>query len=171
VKTALLAGVAALSVLSAAAQSATKTELPDAMLGAWCGGGVYDEVEHLRHTVDEDGQRLEDANECANHGGVYIRKDGWDYYRFGPRGSCDFTSVEFSRRGQPGDRVRPPVLNRQKQQDEYAEPEYTEPEPTKTLNDVYLVRAICKFDLKSWPEMYEVQTGDNWLVRRPLAES
>jgi len=35
----LLAGVAALSVLASAAQTfATKAELPDEMLGAWCGG-------------------------------------------------------------------------------------------------------------------------------------
>jgi hypothetical protein len=165
----LLATVALLAMLSASAQATTKAELPDAMLGAWCARGVYDEVEYLQHTEDADGQRIDDADECANHGGVYIRKGGWDYYRFGPRGSCEFTSVEFSRRGQPGDRVRPPVLNRQKQQD--TEPEYTEPEPTKTLSDVYLVRATCKVDLESWFEIYEIQTGDDWLVRRPLAES
>jgi hypothetical protein len=39
VKKLLLAGVAALSLLNVAAAqtSATKAELPDAMLGAWCG--------------------------------------------------------------------------------------------------------------------------------------
>jgi hypothetical protein len=47
----LLAGIGALSMLSAstAQTSATKAELPDAMLGAWCGRWSDDEVAVTRH--------------------------------------------------------------------------------------------------------------------------
>src|ERR1700757_203666 len=104
----LLAGVAALSVLNMAAaqKSATKTKLPDAMLGAWCGqwGWQFPDDGDTEHWW-----RADDVEDCANRGGVRIRKNGYDYYRFGPQGSCKFTSIKFLRRGQPKDHVRPMV--------------------------------------------------------------
>ena len=102
----LLTGGAALSVLTASTAFATKAELPDAMLGAWCGQWGYqfpnDDAEHW--------WRVEgDVEDCGNRGGVRVRKNGYDCYRFGPRGSCKFTSIKFRRRGQPEDHIRPNV--------------------------------------------------------------
>lgn len=158
----LLAGVAALSLLNVAAaqKSATKAKLPDAMLGAWCGSWGWqfpdDDAGHL--------WRTDDVEDCANRGGVRIRKDGYDYNRFGPQGSCEFTSIKFRRHGQPKDHVRPMVYDPKKEK-------YIKAEPTKTPpSDVYLVRATCKDDNGSWYESYEIQTSDDWLIRWPLAE-
>jgi hypothetical protein len=159
---ALLTGIAALSLLNVAAAqtSTTKAELPDAMLGAWCG--------HWAWQFPDDGAerwwRTDDVEDCANRGGVRVRKEGYDYNRFGPQGSCEFTSIEFRRHGQPADHIRPKVYDPEKQ-------EYVDAEPTETPpSDVYLVRATCKDDADSWNETYEIQTSDDWLIRWPQAE-
>jgi hypothetical protein len=154
----LLAGVAALSVLASAAQTfATKAKLPDEMLGAWCGQWGYqfpnDDAEHW--------WRAEDVEECGNRGGVHVRKDGYDYNRFGPQGSCEFTAIEFSRHGEPTDHVRPAGPNGEIEAEAKAE---------APPSDVYLVRATCKDDAQSWNETYDIQTSDAWLIRWPLAE-
>jgi hypothetical protein len=168
----LLAGVAALSVLTAsAAQPVTKTELPDAMLGAWCYAKSWqfpdddDDVEHLRPAGD--------VGECGNRGAIQFRKDGFDYDRFGPYGSCQFTLIEFSRHGQPEDHVRPVVWDAEKK-------EYIKAEPTETPpSDVYLIHATCKatndkkevyignsaLPVQIWSEKYEIQVTDGWLIR------
>jgi hypothetical protein len=153
----LLASVAAVSLLNvtAAQTSATKAELPKAMLGAWCGQWGWqfpdDDAEHW--------WRTDNVEDCGNRGGVRVRKNGYDYYRFGPQGSCKFTSIKFHRRGQPEDHIRPNVYDPKKE-------EYIKAEPTKTPpSDVYLVRATCKDDNKSRYESYEIQTSDDWLVR------
>jgi hypothetical protein len=44
--------------------------------------------------------------------------------------------------------------------------EYVKAKPTETPpSDVYLLRAICKSNNKSWNEGYQVQTSDDWLIR------
>jgi len=146
--------------------AATKAELPDAMLGGWCQpwgalpilpgtapsssvGFAEDDAEHLL--------RFDHAADCAHHGGMQVRKDGWDYYRFDDlKGSCELTSIEFRRHGRPEDRPR--AYDEEK--DEYLELERTAPP-----SDVYLVRATCKDDDESWYESYEAQTSGDWLTR------
>jgi hypothetical protein len=144
----------------AATAQTSKVELPDAMLGAWCGQWGWqfpdDDAEHW--------WRTDNVEDCANRGGVHVRKDGYDYNRFGPQGSCEFTSIEFKRHGQADDHLRPRVYDPKKE--EYIEAEPKEAPPS----DVYFVRATCKDDTKSWNESYEVQTSDDWLIRWPLAE-
>src|SRR5258705_3111444 len=108
-----LAGVPSPSLLKAAGaqMSATKAELPDAMLGAWCG--------HWAWQFPDDGAerwwRTNDVEDCANRGGVRVRKDGYDYSRFGPQGSCEFTSIEFRRDGQSQDHITPRVYDPKKE--------------------------------------------------------
>jgi len=60
------------------------------MLGAWCGSWGYN--------FPDDGAgryfRTDDVGDCAHHGGMQVRKDGWDYYRFDDlKGSCELTSI------------------------------------------------------------------------------
>jgi hypothetical protein len=154
-----LAG-AALIAVSASIAAKAAVELPSAMLGAWCG--------HWAWQFPDDGAerwwRADDVEDCANRGGVRVHKDGYDYNRFGPQGSCQFTTIEFRRKGQPEDHIRPRVYDPKKE-------EYIEAEPTEIPpSDVYLVRATCKDDVDSWNETYEVQTSDDWLIRWPLPE-
>ena len=123
------------------------------MLGAWCGSWGYN--------FPDDGAgryfRTDDVGDCAHHGGMQVRKDGWDYYRFDDlKGSCELTSIEFRRHGRPEDRPR--AYDEEK--DEYLELERTAPP-----SDVYLVRATCKDDDESWYESYEAQTSGDWLTR------
>src|SRR5262249_25878149 len=89
----LLTSIAVLFLATgiATAQS-PKVELPDAMLGAWCGQYSY----HFTDERDaEHWWRTEDGDDCANRGSIHVRRDGWDYDRFGPQGSCQFVSVQF----------------------------------------------------------------------------
>ena len=152
-----LIGIAALSVLSVATTrtSATKAKLPDAMLGDWCGKwgwqfpGSDNDAMHWWRTDDVKG--------CGNRGGIHVRKDGWDYHRFGPQGSCKFTLIEFRRRGKFEDHIRPLVLDPETK-------EYVKAKPTEIPpSDVYLIRATCKDKNETWYESYEVQTSDDWL--------
>lgn len=89
-----LAG-AALIAVSASIAAKAAVELPSAMLGAWCG--------HWAWQFPDDGAerwwRADDVEDCANRGGVRVHKDGYDYNRFGPQGSCQFTTIEFRRLG------------------------------------------------------------------------
>jgi len=155
----LLTGAALIAASASTAAKAT-VELPGAMLGAWCG--------HWAWQFPDDGAerwwRTDDVEDCANRGGVRVRKDGYEYNRFGPQGSCQFTAIEFRRKGRPEDHIRPRVYDPKKE-------EYIEAEPTETPpSDVYLVRATCKDDAGSWNETYEVHTSDDWLIRWPQAE-
>src|SRR5262245_17635596 len=115
----------------ATAQS-PKVELPDAMLGAWCGQYSYHftderDAEHWwRNTGDDDDY------DCANRGGIRVRKDGWDYARFGPQGSCKFVSVQLLK---------------------------DEPTQANRPGNVYRVHADCKDDAETWSETYDVQTA------------
>ena len=75
-KKVLLASIAALSLLYAAGAqtSATRAELPDAMLGSWCGQWGWqfpdDNADHWWRTEDYE-------KDCGNRGGLRIRKDGY----------------------------------------------------------------------------------------------
>ena len=128
----LLTSIAALFLATgiATAQS-PKVELPDAMLGAWCGQYAYHftderDAEHWwRNTGDDDDY------DCANRGGIRVRKDGWDYARFGPQGSCKFVSVQLLK---------------------------DEPTQANRPGDVYRVHADCKDGAETWSEAYDVQT-------------
>src|SRR5215831_9239605 len=123
----LLTGIAALFLATGTAQAAEVAKLPDAMLGAWCGQWGW-------QFPDEDAEhwwRTEDVEDCGNRGGIHVRKDGWDYYRFGPRGSCKFASVQLLK-DEPTEATRP--------------------------GDVYRVHADCKGESETWSEAYDVQT-------------
>jgi hypothetical protein len=130
--------------------AAESAKLPDRMLGAWCGSWGY-------QFPDNDAEhwwRTNHVTDCANRGGIRIRKDGYDYNRFGPLGSCRFTKIEFSRQGKPTDHVRP--------QDADGKLAEAKREPP---SDVYLIEATCKDGTRSWRESYFVQTTDDWLIR------
>jgi len=150
----LLSGIAALFLATGAVHAA---ELPEAMLGGWCGAGAYDNdgIGRWRRAVNND------AEECANKGGMQVRKDGWDYSRFGPLGFCRLVAIEFLRY-RSEDHINTTVLDLDGNvigQEAIAMPP----------GDVYLVRAICKHDNESWNENFEVQATDDWLVTWDLA--
>ena len=128
----LLTGIAALFLATGTATAQSpKAELPDAMLGDWCGQYAYHftderDAEHWwRNTGDDDDY------DCANRGGIRVRKDGWDYARFGPQGSCKFVSVQLLK---------------------------DEPTQANRPGDVYRVHADCKDGAETWCEAYDVQT-------------
>jgi len=124
-----LTSIAALFLATGAATAQTlKVELPDAMLGAWCGKYSY----HIPDEIGLHWWRTEDVEDCANRGGIYVRKDGWDYYRFGPQGFCKFVSVQLLK-------------------DEVTE--------ANRPGDVYRIHADCKDDTETWSEAYDVQTA------------
>jgi hypothetical protein len=125
-------------------------ELPKEILGPWCGqwGGQFPNDDTAMHWW-----RVDDVENCGNRGGVHIHKNGYAYDRFGPRGSCKFTSIKFKRHGKPTDKLVPVGSN--------ADIVPMEPGPP---SDVYLIRATCKHKTKSWNESYEIQTSNNWLV-------
>jgi hypothetical protein len=129
--------------------------LPDEIVGAWCGSWGYQFPE------DDDAEhwwRAEHVENCANRGGVRIRKGGYDYNRFGSRGSCKFTAIKFKRRGKPADQVTPRGPD-----GEIEAGAKTEAPPS----NVYLIRATCKGETKSWKEIYKIQTSNGWLMRWP----
>jgi hypothetical protein len=156
----LLAAVAAPALLNVVGTQtfATNLKLPDEMLGPWCGQWGYqfpnDDAEHW--------WRADDVENCGNRGGLHVRKGGWDYYRFGPLGSCKFTKIEFRRHGNSTDHVRPLGPNGQPEE---------KPKLEKPPTDVYLVHATCKFRNKPTYENYEIQTSDDWLILRPLRKA
>src|SRR5262249_8861598 len=106
-KTARLTIIAALVFM--ALRPAAAADLPDEILGPWCGRYSYNfpdkDGDHWWHLIR--GERIKDVDPCANRGGIHIRKDGYDYDRFGPQSSCEFTSIEFRRHGKPEDRLIP----------------------------------------------------------------
>jgi hypothetical protein len=80
-------------------------------------------------------RRTEDyVEDCGNRGGFRMRKDGYDYYRFGPQGSCQFTAIEFRRKGQPADHIRPKVYDPEKQEYVDAEPKEGKRSSDPTFN-------------------------------------
>jgi hypothetical protein len=109
------------------AGAAVDVELPDEMLGAWCGARSW----NFPDTDADYWRRADNVEECANRGGIYVRKDGWDYYRFGPRGSCKFVSVQLLE-GEPNNVDRD--------------------------GDVYRVRAECKGETETWHDACDLQT-------------
>jgi hypothetical protein len=134
----LLASVAALFLATGTATAQSpKVELPDAMLGAWCGQWGW-------QFPDEDAEhwwRTEDVEDCGNRGGIHVRKDGWDYARFGPQGSCKFVSVQLLK---------------------------DEPTEANRPGDVYRVHADCKKGTETWSEAYDVQTMITRPTRKPI---
>src|SRR5262249_27122487 len=145
--------IAGMVLASSVCHAEIKAKLPDKMLGAWCGSWGYqfpnDDAEHW--------WRTNNVEDCANRGGVRVRKNGYDYNRFGPQGSCKFTEIAFRRHGKTTDHVRPLDSDGKVAAE-------TKPGPP---SDVYLVRATCKDGTRSWDEGYEVQTSDDWLMRWP----
>jgi hypothetical protein len=82
-KKVLLAGVAALSVLSASAAQTTIV-LPDAMLGSWC---------HDDHASTETQQIYFRTNECPDpFDNISVRRDGYDEVD----SICKFETIEHS---------------------------------------------------------------------------
>ena len=141
--------IALLAALTSPAPAQQK--LPDSMLGAWCGSWGYQfpdsEADHF--------WRIANIKGCANRGGIRVRRDGWDYYRFGWLGSCRFTQIKFSRKGKPEDHVRP----------KDADGKFTAEIKPELPSDEYLIYATCKHDADRSRESFFVQTTDDWLIR------
>jgi len=151
-----------------ALRPAQATDLPAEMLGPWCGqyGGQFPNDEQASHWWRVyDGTRIKDVEECGNRGGIHVRKDGYDYARFGPQASCEFTAIEFRRHGKSEDRLvsetRPEMM--------------TDAPPS----DVFIVRATCKKDPNAgwtmpdedtWNESFEIQTANDWLRTEEIEE-
>jgi hypothetical protein len=94
----LLIVIAVMSV-----RAAPGAELSPKMLGSWCGQWSY---QFPYSDVDDNPMywwRIEDVGGCGNRGGVHVNKRGYDYYRFGPQGSCKFTAIKLHRRGKASD--------------------------------------------------------------------
>jgi hypothetical protein len=140
--------------------------LPAEMLGPWCHSWGYQfpndrEADHwwrIYINYDDGGTgRVRDADECGNRGGINVRKDGYDYVRFGPRFSCEFTAIEFRRHGKPEDRLAPENGNGEIESDMM-----TNAPPS----DVLTIRATCKTnaqDNETWNESFDIQTANDWL--------
>jgi hypothetical protein len=158
--------LARLTVIAAlvfmALRPAHAAELPAEMLGPWCGQYSYnfpDDQEAMHWW------RIDDVEGCGNRGGILVRKDGYDYARFGPQASCQFTAVEFRRHGKSTDR-----LNANWGQDTRTMEEERRDAPPPS--DVFLIRATCKRnpaagwtmpEQDEWTESFEIQTSNNWL--------
>ena len=75
------------------AQAEQAARLPDEMLGAWCPD---------KTTPTKNGYhyyRVEDAEDCGNHGGYLISKESLEYHRFGLKGLCHLNKVKRIGRG------------------------------------------------------------------------
>jgi hypothetical protein len=162
----LLTGIAALFLATGATQAA---DLPAEMLGPWCYQYSYQFPNdqgafHLWRFWN--GHHIKDVDDCANRGGLNFRSDGYDYARFGPGYSCQFTAIEFLRHGKPEDRLHPSI--------ETMPPMMTDASPS----DVFIVRATCKTDPAvitereegegptdedTWTESFEIRTANDWL--------
>jgi hypothetical protein len=90
-----------------------------------------------------------------------MRKDGYDYVRFGPQAHCQFTAVEFRRHGKDADRLVP----------EDGKRTMSERKTDAPPSDVFIVRATCERDPAghwnndedTWTESFEIQTSNDWL--------
>jgi hypothetical protein len=141
------------------ASAAVNVELPNEMLGAWCGSWSYQFPESNAGHL----WRADHVEDCANRGGIHVRKDGWDHFRFQLRGVCKFVSVQL-----------------------------LEGELSNVDRDgpIYRVHADCKgvkgsmWEGEEWHEAYDMQTfeaqprgsdgqlekSQPWLVRWELPE-
>ena len=157
-----------------ALRPAQAADLPAEMLGPWCGQWSYqfpnDEDAYHWWRIEES-SRIKDVEACGNRGGIHIRKDGYDYARFGPQASCEFTAVEFRRHGKPEDRLVPVNGIEGTIQSEMM----TDAPPS----DVFIVRATCKKDPNAgwtmpdentWNESFEIQTANDWLRTEEIDE-
>ena len=136
------------------------------MLGPWCGQYSYNfpndrGAYHWWRVYNGDGFHVKDVEDCANRGGIHIRKDGYDYDRFGPQATCQFTAVEFRRHGKPEDRLVASWGSHEETEKKDAPP-----------SDVFMIRATCKRnpaagwtipDQDEWTESFEIQTSNDWL--------
>jgi hypothetical protein len=145
-----------------AVRPAPAAELSRQMLGAWCGSWSYQFP-----SVDDETfywWRIEDVKDCANRGGIRIRKQGYDYYRFGPQGSCKLTAIKFRRHGKASDAdLFVPANSGGEITDEAKAEAKGGPPPS----DVYTIHAACKARGETWNESYDIQTGNNWLKFLP----
>ena len=143
-----------------AVRPAPAAELSRKMLGSWCGQWGY----QFPHSDVDDEQmywwRIEDVEGCANRGGVRVRKRGYDYYRFGPQGSCKLTAIKFRRHGKASDAD---LFIPADTEGEITEEAKTAAKAGPPPSDVYTIRASCKVRGKTWNESYDIQTGNSWL--------
>jgi hypothetical protein len=133
-------------------------ELPKEILGAWCGQWSY---QFPNDDTTMHWWSVDNVENCGNPGGVHVHKNGYAYNRFGPQGSCKFTSIKFKRHGNPTDHLAAvgPNGEIEEQSEAQAPP-----------SDVYLIRATCKHKTKSWHESYEIRISNDWLWRDPVLE-
>jgi hypothetical protein len=142
-----------------AVRPAPAAELSRKMLGSWCGKWSW---QFPYSDVDDYWWRAEDVEGCANRGGVRIRKRGYDYYRFGPQGSCKLTAIKFRRHSKGSDADLFVPANTDEEITEEAKAKAKAGPPP---SDVYTIRATCKARGETWNESYDIQTGNNWLKR------
>src|SRR5262245_55583503 len=156
-----------------AVRPASAAELSRQMLGSWCGQWSY---QFPYSEVDDEPMywwRIDYVEGCGNRGGVRVRKRGYDYYRFGPQGSCKLTAIKFRRHGKASDidLFIPAGGDREITEEAKAAAKAGSPP-----SDVYTIRATCKARSKDWSEArgktwnesYDIQTGNDWLKLSPL---
>jgi hypothetical protein len=163
----LLSGVAAL-FLATGVVPARAADLPAEMLGPWCYQYSYqfpndEEAFHLWRFWS--GHHIKDVEECANRGGLNFRSDGYDYARFGPRYSCQFTAIEFLRHGKPEDRLDPVF--------ETMSPMMTDARLAMSLLSAQhakqtplLFRGRRRTDEDTWIESFEIRAANDWVKNR-----
>jgi hypothetical protein len=146
-----------------AVRPASAAELSRKMLGSWCGQWSY---QFPYSDVDDEPMywwRIEDVEGCGNRGGIRVRERGYDYYRFGPQGSCKLTAIKFRRHSEASDAdLFVPADPDEKMAEEAKAIAKAGPPPS----DVYTIRATCKARGETWNESYDMQTGNNWLRRK-----
>jgi hypothetical protein len=147
-----------------AVRPASAAELPLKMLGSWCGQWGWQFPDGYSAGM---WWRVEGVEGCGNRGGVRFRKRGYDYYRFGPQGSCRFTAIKFRRHGKASDvDLFVPASNIR------GEVKVTKEAKAKAKagpppSDVFAIRATCKARGETRDESYDIQTANNWLKLSP----
>src|SRR5262249_23675735 len=114
----------------------------------------------------------DDVENCGHRGGVRVRKDGYEYNRFGLQFSCKLTAIKLRRHGKASDIDFFIAAGRDTEEEAEAKAKAKAGPPP---SDVYTIRATCKARSKywseargkTWNESYDIQTGNNWLKRSP----
>jgi hypothetical protein len=147
-----------------AVRPAPAAELSRQMLGSWCGQWGWQFPDFYATGM---WWRTEDVEGCGNRGGVRVRKLGYEYYRFGPQGSCTLTAIRFRRHGKALDvDLFVPRNNDGEVTEEPKAKARAGPRPS----DVSRIRATCKAGGETWNESYDIQTANYWLKLSPVID-
>jgi hypothetical protein len=169
VKKLLLIGAMALMIapthaamVGGAAGSCENCQLSDKILGSWCGSWGYNfpnAPENIGHLW-----WAKSADDCANRGGIRFDMNGYEYYRFGPQGWCQYTKIKFMANMTPlhESDIRP--LGPDGKFDR------SMVRPGKP-SGVYLIEGDCKDGDDHWTESFYVQTVRGWMIREESKET